>query len=477
MPSAANGDFKGVFDAAPVSLWIEDYAGIKAIFDALRAQGITDIAAHLRNHPDVIDDAMRAIRVLDVNDYTLQLFKAASKPEFLTRLGEVFRGDMRAHFADELVQMWGGDLSHQTEGVNYALDGTPINILLSRCALPGHEDDWSRVMVSIVDISERKRADRARIESETYAKGLFEHSPISLWVEDYTGIRQLFAALRAEGVTDLARHLRLHPAFVQQCIASIKVIDVNRRTLEIFRASSKDELFARLDDVFGADMSAHFAIELLDMWTGRMLYECEGVNYTLTGEPIDIHLQRSVLPGHEDTWARVLISIIDISARKKAEAYMKYLGTHDVLTGVSNRATFDDAVKNLGSTGFDVHSIVIADLNGLKPVNDEMGHAAGDALIRRAAEVLQKAAGTNDVVARIGGDEFALLLRGRDERGAFQAMQRIRKLIEVNNQFYQGPPLSIAMGAGTVRDQRAFGIAYKAADDAMYVDKGARGRR
>ena len=366
---------------------------------------------------------------------------------------------------------------HQTEGVNYALDGTPIDILLSRCALPGHEDDWSRVMVSIVDISERKRADRARIERETYAKGLFEHSPISLWVEDYTGIRQRFTALRGEGVSDLARHLRLHPAFVQQCIASIKVIDVNHRTLELFRASSKDELFARLDDVFGTDSSAHFAIELLDMWTGRMLYECEGVNYTLTGEPIDIHLQRSVLPGHEDTWARVLISIIDISARKKAEAYMKYLGTHDVLTGVSNRATFDDAVKNLGSSGFDVHSIVIADLNGLKPVNDEMGHAAGDALIRRAAEVLQKAAETNDVVARIGGDEFALLLRGSDERGALQAMQRIRKLIEVNNQFYQGPPLSIAMGAGTARDLHAFGIAYKAADDAMYVNKGARRRR
>jgi hypothetical protein len=98
------------------------------------------------------------------------------------------------------------------------------------------------------------------------------------------------------------------------------VIDVNQRTLNLFRAGSKEDLFARLDHVFGEEMSAHFAEELLDMWTGRMAYECEGINYTLTGEPIDIHLQRSVLPGHEDTWERVLISITDISARKKAEA-------------------------------------------------------------------------------------------------------------------------------------------------------------
>ena len=471
---AAHEDFKGVFDAAPVSLWIEDYAAIKSILDDLRAQGVVDIAPHLAASPTLVDDAMRAIRVIDVNEHTLELFKASSKPAFLSRLDEVFRGDMRVHFAEELRHMWSGDLTHRTEGVNYALDGTAIDVLVSRCALPGHERDWSRVLVSVVDISDRKRADRARDASEAYARGLFEHSPISLWVEDYAGIKRLFASLRAQGIVDVgdfARHIRTNPDFVGVCIASIRVIDVNRRTLELFRAPSKETLFARLDDVFGADMSAHFAEELLDMWTGRMVYECEGINYTLTGDAIDIHLQRSVLPGHENTWERVLVSIIDITARRKAEAYMKYLGTHDVLTGLNNRAFFDDAVKRLGSSGFDVWSIVIADLNHLKRANDELGHPAGDALIRRAAEVLQKAIGCDDLAARIGGDEFVMLLRGSDEHGADQMIHRVRKLIEVNNQFYQGSALSIAMGAATLRDVTAFGHAYRAADEAMYTNK------
>ena len=472
-------DFEGAYASAPVSLWIEDYSGIRALFGRLRDNGIRtgdDLSAHLAAHPHIVDEAMAAIRVLDVNAYTLTLFRAESRAQFLERLSDVFRDDMRLHFADELVQMWAGDLRHETEGVNYALDGTPLEILLSRCALPGHEDDWSRVLVSIVDITARKRAERERAASENHARGLFEHSPVSLWVEDYAGIKRLFGALRDTGVSDLARHMRAHPEFVGECIAAIRVVDVNQRTLSLFRAPSKEALFANLERVFGTEMSAHFAEELVDMWTGRMLYECEGVNYTLTGEPIDIHLQRSVLPGHEETWERVLISITDISARKKAEAYMNYLGTHDVLTGMFNRAYFDQAVQRLASDAGDATSIVIADLNGLKQANDEFGHTVGDALIRRAAEVLTKAVDDEDVAARIGGDEFALLLRGKDERAAAATVERIRKLIDVNNQFYQGPKLAIALGAATCSDARAFGAAYKEADDRMYADKGSRRR-
>ena len=200
---------------------------------------------------------------------------------------------------------------------------------------------------------------------------------------------------------------------------AIRVIDVNDYTLCLFKASSKDEFLSRLDEVFRGDMREHFSAELGQMWGGDLSHQTEGLN---------------------------------------------------------NRAFFDDAVNRLATTGFDVNSIVIADLNGLKKANDELGHGVGDVLIRRAGEVLGKAVGPNDVAARIGGDEFALLMRGADEHGATQMIARIRKLIEVNNQFYQGPTLSIAMGAGTTRDLKAFGLAYKSADDAMYADKGSRRR-
>ena len=190
-PVTQSSDFQGVYASAPVSLWIEDYRGIKRILDRLRAEGVADLQSHLATHPELVDTAIREIRVLDVNTYTLQLYRAHSREQLLGRLDDVFRGDMRVHFAAELTQMWTGDLRHETEGLNYALDGTPIEILLRRCALPGHEADWTRVLVSIVDITARKQSDRAVAASEQYARGLFEHSPVSLWVEDYTGIKRL----------------------------------------------------------------------------------------------------------------------------------------------------------------------------------------------------------------------------------------------------------------------------------------------
>src|SRR5438132_3601003 len=79
-----SADFEGVYASAPVSLWIEDYGGIRNIFDRLRAEGVSDLAAHLAGHPELVDAAMREIKVLDVNAYTLQLYRAASKEQFLS---------------------------------------------------------------------------------------------------------------------------------------------------------------------------------------------------------------------------------------------------------------------------------------------------------------------------------------------------------------------------------------------------------
>jgi len=113
------------------------------------------------------------------------------------------------------------------------------------------------------------------------------------------------------------------------------------------------------------------------------------------------------------------------------------------------------------------------DVNGLKAVNDQLGHAAGDALLRRAGEVLGKALEKPYQAARIGGDEFVLLLPGTDERGGEAVMESIRQLVEVNNQFYSGMPLSFAMGAATSKDGERLEAMLQRADAVMYAEKRA----
>lgn len=461
----------GLFEHSPVSLWLEDYSGVKAFLDSLRANGITDLQDYLAANPGAVDICMAQIRVLDVNQQTLNLFRAKAKDDLLSNLNQVFRDEMRAHFQTEMLGMWNGQLFHESEGINYALDGTPLEIYLRWSILPGYETTWDCALVSIIDISERKRAERAQAASESHALGLFEHSPISLWLEDYSAVKGFLDSLRFKGVTDIQTYLDEHPDTVFDLMAKIKVLDVNQQTLVLFGARTKQELLENLDKVFRGEMRRHYTEELISMWQGRLSFEGEGINYGLNGDPIDIYLRWSVMPGYEQTWERALVSLIDITARKKAEAYLKYLGTHDVLTGIYNRAFFEEERARVERGRQYPVSIIIADLNGLKPANDQFGHDAGDALLRRAAEVFKASFRGEDVIARIGGDEFAILMPNTDALAAERAIGRVDHMIDINNKFYQGVSLSLSLGAATAQKGDLLESVQRQADDRMYDQK------
>jgi diguanylate cyclase (GGDEF)-like protein len=453
-----------LFEYAPVSLWEQDFSQIKKSFDDLRAQGVKSLDAHLVMHPEFIDLCMSQIRVLDVNQKTLELLKADSKKGLLSNLERVFRDGMRHHFRDELRALWNGDVEWSGEGVNYTLDGDPLDIILHWRILPEYEKDWERVLVTLEDITARRRAER-RLHS------LFDASPISLWEEDYSEIKRYFDSLRAEGVTDLQEYLDKHPEAALQCAGMIKVLDVNQRTLDLFDARSKEHLLSNLGDVFRDEMGAHFAKELVDLWNGKLMYEREGINYSLNGEPINILLNFRIMPGHEEDFSWALVSIQDISARKKAEEYLQYLGTHDVMTGLYNRAFFEESIQKLEASRNDPISIILIDLNYLKRANDTLGHRAGDKLIQRVAEVLKAGFNEGQVAARIGGDEFAVILPGKDEAESADALKQIQALVGINNKYYREPELSLSTGAATSKPGLRLEKVVQLADEAMYKDK------
>jgi PAS domain-containing protein len=163
-------------------------------------------------------------------------------------------------------------------------------------------------------------------------RALFEHSPVSLWVEDFSAIRLLLEEVRAQGIDDFRVFTDVHPEFIDRCMEAIRVIDVNRQTLQMFAAPDKATLLHQVDAVFRDEMSLHFREQLIELWNGKLFQQREVVNYTLTGDTLHVYMQLSVLPGHEHDWSKVQVALIDITARKKAEAYLEYLGKHDVLT-------------------------------------------------------------------------------------------------------------------------------------------------
>jgi diguanylate cyclase (GGDEF)-like protein len=463
--------FEDMFELAPVSLWLEDYGDLRTLLEQWRCEGVSDLRAHLRRHPELVAACSSRIRVLKVNRRTLELFGATSLAHLVDNLPRVFRDDMLDQHVEELVALWEGQNTFTSATVNYTLAGRRLDILLHGTVLPGHEHTWRRVLLSIEDVTESARANRRLVRSERYARGLFEHSPVSLWVEDFSGVKARLDEVRALGITDFRVFLDVHPDFVVRCMREIRVMDVNQQTLQLFGAPDKDVLLAHLPEVFRDDMKPHFAEQLVDLWDGKLFQRREVVNYALSGDAIDVHMQFSVLPGYEGTWELVLVSLTDITARKKAEAYLEFLGKHDVLTQLRNRSYFEDDLARIERNGPFPVTVVMADLNGLKSVNDELGHAAGDALLRRVGEVLRKAVGDDVNAARLGGDEFGILLPGLDERGAAQLAERLDLLIDLNNQFYHGPKLSLALGVATCAQGGRVEDAMSRADAQMYVAK------
>jgi two-component system cell cycle response regulator len=158
-----------------------------------------------------------------------------------------------------------------------------------------------------------------------------------------------------------------------------------------------------------------------------------------------------------------------------ARAKLMHFSTHDTLTGLFNRVYFDTEFQHLGRGRAFPVSIIIADINGLKQTNDRQGHAAGDLLLKKAADVLQAAVRASDIVARIGGDEFAVILPQTTMDNAIDILSRIRTCMA--GQDMAGPRVSLAVGAAVAHDAGSMQQALKEADDRMYQDKAEFKRR
>ncbi len=464
-------DVERLLDVLPVPVLLEDFSGARQLIERWVAQGVTDLFGYACADPARLAELAQSVVLVRANRACLDLLGARDLPELVSRIGEVFAPEMRPDFMREMLLLWQGASGYAQPTHNYRLDGQRVDVLVKGQLVPGHEGDWARVLVVLDDITALNRASQAHQHEAQYAKGLFEHSPISLWVEDFSEVKILLDEVRAQGIHDFRTFLGVHPEFVDRCLRAMRVLDVNQQTLTLFGAPDKATLLSQTERIFRDDMRRSFAEQLIDLWQGNLVQQRELINYSLQGEPLNMHLQLAVLDGHLERWDLVVVSLVDITARKKAEAYLEYLGKHDALTKLRNRAFYTDEVNRLQRRGHGAVGIIAIDLNGLKLINDTDGHGAGDAMLRRAGEVLSKAVDSPSTVCRTGGDEFIVLLPTADPGSLNAAVARIRSLMELNNSYFSGQPMSMSIGAVLCHPGEHLEVAAQRADDAMYADK------
>ena len=235
-----------IFDISPIPMWLEDMSEIKAQFDQWKAQGVTDLQSFLEENFDLVVECAHKIKIIKVNQKTLDLFEANTQPHLCQNLSVIFQKDMfKAHLL-ELVSLWNGNNEFLSTTTNYTISGRKLDIKLRAVVLPGSENTFKQVLITTEDITDYQNAHRNEEKNRQLAESRFIYSPTSLWVEDFSRVKMRLDQLRQVGIEDFRTFLDVHSDFVNQCIDDIILLDVNQATLDLFKAKDKETLFKNL---------------------------------------------------------------------------------------------------------------------------------------------------------------------------------------------------------------------------------------
>ncbi len=237
-----------------------------------------------------------------------------------------------------------------------------------------------------------------------------------------------------------------------------------------FMGHRRNEMIGHTDnELLPADTAAEFRKTDELAISSASVYEREETG-TINGRTY-------IFLAHKTPWrdnSGAIIGLIgvstDITEFKRTEERLRFQSTHDVLTGIYNRAFFEAEMERLVHGREQITSIIIADVDGLKLVNDSQGHAVGDDLLRNAAVALRSVFRAGEVLARIGGDEFAVLLPGITAETVQMMVERVRDQLSEHNRSNPDFPVLLSVGAATAESHHLFD-AFRIADQRMYNDK------
>ncbi|MDX6718640.1 MAG: hypothetical protein QOJ63_894 [Solirubrobacteraceae bacterium] len=282
-------------------------------------------------------------------------------------------------------------------------------------------------------------------------------------------------SLMQEAVRDAEERFRtaFEGAPIGVCLWSLdaedpgRLLQANRALAEMLGTSVQDLAGVPVSSLTHPEDHADIYARLTELMDGRSAHlEMEQRFMHRNGDPVWALISAARLPAADGQPSVAVTHVLDISDRKRFEGQLQHLADHDALTGLFNRRRFSEELeralaraRRYGEQG----AVLFLDLDGFKFVNDSLGHAAGDELIGRVASLLTSNLRATDTLARVGGDEFAVLLVPSDERSAVVVAQKLLA--------------TLRHGGATVRDDSSvrvsssIGIALFSGDDELTADE------
>jgi len=311
--------FHSMFENSPIALWEQDFSAVRTALDNLEASGVEDPRAFMDENPNELEKLLDQIKVIDVNQAVLDLSGAESKEELIANLHRMGTAQNTEVWKEQFCAIRNGDPKFQSESSHYTLQGELKHTFIRQTVAPGHENTWGRVLVSMIDITDRIQIESALRTSEERLTTIFEDSPIALFEEDYSGVKQAIDELKAAGVNDLKAYLNENLDELGRLISQIKVIDVNQAALKITGVSVKEELIEKSPELSTDDDNQAWIEQLAAFSAGQTKYSAESNHVSPQGDLVHKNIRLSIAPGYEETWGRVLASISDITDLKKIQ--------------------------------------------------------------------------------------------------------------------------------------------------------------
>ncbi|MDF2571551.1 MAG: diguanylate cyclase with sensor [Sporomusa sp.] len=260
-----------------------------------------------------------------------------------------------------------------------------------------------------------------------------------------------------------------------ECIAILdpqaKIIDINKEFESFFQYELK-EIYGRLiDDVIVPGSFYEEGLLMSQTISGNGKCQLDTTRKRKDGSLVDVQVIAYPII-IDDQVAGIYAVYRDISERKKAENQLQYMSFCDILTGVFNRNYFEQELERLESEPeIDRLGIIVCDVDGLKLINDTLGHEKGDLLLRTSADILKSSIPHDAVLARIGGDEFGILLPLAGEGELAKIYTRIHQKLRVYNSSRSDFTISLSLGYAAVSNGSSVKDAVKLADNRMYKEK------
>lgn len=249
-----------------------------------------------------------------------------------------------------------------------------------------------------------------------------------------------------------------------------RFILVNGKVLESLSAPENQVVGKRYHDFYDSSDSKVFSGHLAKVFESGKSFRYEHKN-----KKDSRYALRTISPllhGGSGKVQYVVVVSRDITDLKETEEKLKFLSLHDSLTGLYNRAYFEEEMRRFDTDRFEGVGIIVCDIDGLKLINDTLGHDKGDELLVAASKVIRRSFRGSDVVARVGGDEFAILLPESSQSKLEYICRRIKNTLSQHNEKKNVLPLSISVGFA-IRNSPGQEMAklYREADNNMYKEK------